>query len=317
MRLSTQIPRDRPAADGAAGGGDQRRSVALDGTSFRPYSSEMVEATTRDDPKRLSESQAKAKYRDARRDYAAVVLRAKRVSHGSAGIRSETAQHFWASVLFTRLVVTAVSIQVLTPDLQPDAHWDFSAVASITRNLAECYLFFYFLCADDVPQVEKDARIILLNLYDNASRRKLFGELGNTDDSAETAATKAAVHDDLLRKFRANTYLLGLPEKRQKELIRGEKTPFVQDEVIERTTMDKRNFRFLYRLFSNHTHTGPVAFYRMAEHGRGRGIQNIQDTSYMAVALGFAPADVLALFPNAEARGAAIDAATIHGLDDP
>lgn len=276
----------------------------------------MEKETTNDDPTELSEFRLRAEYGKARREFAAEILRAQRVSRGAAGIRSETAQHYWASVLFTRMVVTAKSIQVLTPELQPDAHWDFSAVASITRNLAECYLFFYFLCADDVPQVEKDARIILLNLHDNASRRKLFGELDESDDDAETAAAKAAVHDDLVGKFNANAYLSGLPEKRQKELIRGEKTPFVQDDMIERSNMDKRNFRFLYRLFSNHTHTGPVAFYRMAEHGRGRGFQNPKDTFYMAIALGFAgdlmrraTADVLAFFPNAETRGRAMEAA--------
>lgn len=276
----------------------------------------MEEETTSHNPTTLSECQVKAEYRKARREFTAEVLRARCVSRGTAGIRSETAQHYWASVLLTRMVVTAMSIHVLTPELQPDAHWDFSAVASITRNLAECYLFFYFLCADNVPRVEKDARIILLNLHDSASRRRLFGELGEPDDDAETAAAKAEVHDDLIRKFNANAYLSSLPEKRQKELIRGEKTPFVQDDIIERTNMDKRNFRFLYRLFSNHTHTGTVAFYRMAEHGRGRGFQNPQDTFYMAVALGFAgdlmqrtTADILAFFPDAETRGAAMETA--------
>jgi hypothetical protein len=275
----------------------------------------MEEETIANASTELTDVQAKAKYRQVRREFAAELLRALRVSRGAAGIRSETAQHYLASVLFTRIVVTAMSIQVLTPELRPNAHWDFSAVASITRNLAECYFFFYFLCADNVPQVEKDARIILLNLHDNASRRKLFRELGEPDD-AKTATAKAEVHNDLVRKFEAIAYLSGLPEKRQKELIRGEKTPFVQDDMVERTNMDKTNFRFLYRLFSNHTHTGPVAFYRMAEHGRGRGFQNRQDTFYMAVALDFAgdlirraAADFLAFFPDAETRGTAIEVA--------
>jgi len=273
----------------------------------------MVDDTTSGSPAKLTEVQVKDKYRRARREFAADILRAQHVSRGAGGIRCETSQHYWASVLFTRMVVTAKTIQVLTPDLQPTAHWDFSAVASITRNLAECYLFFYFLCADDIPQVEKDARGILLYLHDNASRRKLFGESGKPDDDAETVA-KAAVHDDLVRKFNANSYLSSLPERRQKELIRGEKTPFVQDDVIERTTIEKTNFRFLYRLFSQHTHTGPVAFYRMAEHGRGHGFQNHQDTLFMTFALDLASdlmrratSDVLDFFPNAETLGTGME----------
>jgi hypothetical protein len=274
-------------------------------------------------PTELTDAQASILYSQARKEFSADVLRAQRVSRGAAGILSETAQHYWASVLLTRMVVTATSIQALTPQLRPNVHWDFSAVASITRNLAECYLFFYFLCADNVPQVEKEARIILLNLHDNSSRRKLFEKFGEPDD-AESAAAKAEVHNDLVRKFKANAYLAKLPEKRQKELIRGEKMPFVQDDMIERSNMDKTNFRFLYRLFSNHTHTGPVAFYRMAEHGRGRGFQNRQDTFYMAVALAFAGdlmrravADFLVFFPDTEMRATAIEAAEAKPAQRP
>jgi Family of unknown function (DUF5677) len=275
----------------------------------------MDEETISNASAEFTDVEAKAKYRQARREFATDVLRGRRVSRGASGIRSETDQHYWASVLFTRMVVTATSIQVLAPEPRPDAHWDFSAMASITRNLAECYLFFYFLCADNVSQVEKDARIILLNLHDNASRKKLFGELSEPGDG-ETAAANAEVHNDLVRKFNANAHLSGLTEKRQKELIKGEKTPFVQDDVVERTNMDKTTFRFLYRLFSNHAHTGPVAFYRMAEHGRGHGFWNRDDTFYMGVALDFADdlmqratADFLVLFPDAETRGRAIEAA--------
>ena len=215
------------------------------------------------------------------------------------------------------MVAGTRSIQTLTPELQPKVHWDFSAVASLTRNLADCYLFFYFLCVDSVPAVEKDARIILLNLHDEASRRKLFGELGEeNEEDAKTVAARAAVHGDLVSKFGANAYLSSLPEKRQKELIRGEKTPFVQDDVIERIGMDRKHFRFLYRFFSNHTHTGPVAFYRMSTHGRGHGFENPRDVFNMSLALDFAcdmmrraSGDILNLFPNAETRGTCIEGA--------
>lgn len=253
---------------------------------------------------------AEAMYRSARAAFGKLVSTADIVSVGASGISSPTPQHYWASVLFTRLVVTAKSIQVLTPTLGPNTHVDFSAVASIVRNLTECYLFFFFLCIDDVPQDQKDARIILLNLHDDGSRAKLFAELGEEELDDETRALRIVVRTDLETKFAANSYLAALPEKRQRELLRGEKTPFVQDDVIDRTDLDKKNFRFLYRFLSNHTHTGPVAFYRMGEHGRGAGYRNEKDTFYMTSALEFAatlltPAirDMSGLFPEAEERG--------------
>jgi hypothetical protein len=253
---------------------------------------------------------AEAMYVPTRAAFGKLVSAAEVVSVGASGIPSPTPQHYWASVLFTRLVVTAKSIQTLTPTMGPNTHVDFSAVASIVRNLAECYLFFFFLCIDDVPQDQKDARIILLNLHDDGSRAKLFAELGEEELDEETRALRNVVRTDLETRFAANPYLAALPEKRRRELLKGEKTPFVQDDVIDRTELDKKGFRFFYRFLSNHTHTGPVAFYRMSEHGRGAGFRNEKDTFYMASALDFAAMlmtrairDMSGLFPEAEEKG--------------
>ena len=259
-------------------------------------------------------------YRETRKALLDTERKAETISRGAGGIKSETAQHFWASVLFTRLVVTFKSISLLTPELKPSAHFDFSAVASLTRNLAECYLFFYFLCVDDIPQTEKDARIIMLNLHDDGSRSRMLGELEDTKPVEDFEIKRQIVRDDLKAKFEANDYLSKLPEKRQREILKGEKTPFVQDEVIERTKLDKNKFRFVYRFFSNHTHTGPVSFYRMTEHDRGYGFPNRLDEGYMTLAMsfasevvGFAMDDMLTLFPHAEERGRKMRSAQLRG----
>lgn len=268
----------------------------------------------------LTDLQVREMYRETRKALLDTERKAETISRGAGGIKSETAQHFWASVLFTRLVVTFKSISLLTPELKPSAHFDFSAVASLTRNLAECYLFFYFLCVDDIPQTEKDARIIMLNLHDDGSRSRMLGELEDTKPVEDFEIKRQIVRDDLKAKFEANDYLSKLPEKRQREILKGEKTPFVQDEVIERTKLDKNKFRFVYRFFSNHTHTGPVSFYRMTEHDRGYGFPNRLDEGYMTLAMsfasevvGFAMDDMLTLFPHAEERGRKMRSAQLRG----
>ncbi|NPD70186.1 hypothetical protein HN018_27070 (plasmid) [Lichenicola cladoniae] len=270
-----------------------------------------VEESTRDKaPRSRSEAQIRDAFSAATARFDQAIRKASRRSVGASGIQSPTNQHYWASVLFTRLVVTAMSVRRLLPKWKAEAHCDFSAVASLTRNLAECYLFYFFLCIDDVPQVEKDARIILLNLHDDGTRTKLMAEIDDSEKDAETIAARAVVRADLAEKFYTNAHLAALPERRQKELLRGEKTPFVQDDVIDRTSLDKANFRILYRLFSAHTHTGPISFYRMAEHGRGHGVANSHDARYICHAVNFATDilerasdDLIALFPDADERG--------------
>lgn len=268
----------------------------------------------------LTDRQVREMYRETRKGLLETERRAENISRGAGGIKSETAQHFWASVLFTRLIVTFKSISILTPELKPSAHFDFSAVASLTRNLAECYLFFFFLCVDDVSQAEKDARIIMLNLHDDGSRSRMLGELKDDAHVEDFEAKRQLVRDDLKAKLEANDYLSQLPEKRKREILKGEKTPFIQDEVIDRTKLDKNDFRFLYRFFSNHTHTGPVSFYRMTEHDRGYGFPNRLDEGYMTLAMSFATEmvglaieDMLSLFPHAEERGRKIRSAEVRG----
>ncbi|WP_425542891.1 DUF5677 domain-containing protein [Marinomonas arenicola] len=55
-----------------------------------------------------------------------------------------------------------------------DAHGDYSSVSSLTRDLIECYLKFYYLCVDVCPKDEWDARWNLMNLHDHMSRIKIL-----------------------------------------------------------------------------------------------------------------------------------------------
>ncbi|TXC72131.1 hypothetical protein FSB78_15145 [Sphingomonas ginsenosidivorax] len=258
-------------------------------------------------------------YVAARRSFVAGVAFSDTVSRGCGQLPSATGQHYWASVLFTRIVVTSKSVQLLAPEIRPSAHWDFSALASLVRNVAECYLYFFFLCVDDVPEVEREARIIMLDLHDDGSRSRLFAEIGEQDPEPEKTAQRKVVRESLEARFRANAWLMALPEKRQRELLRGDKTPFVQDDVIDRTDLDRKQFRFIYRFLSAHTHSGPLAFYRMAEHGRGMGFSNPNDAMYAAWALEFgagiierATGAMLEMFPGAEQRGRKLRSAEIR-----
>src|SRR5215210_6396003 len=91
----------------------------------------------------LSNPQLTALYLEKRRAFREHIKRAQRISRGSAGIVSTHSHMFWASVLFTRICVTGISINKLLPGAEPGEHWDLSAVTSLTRNLAEAYLFYH------------------------------------------------------------------------------------------------------------------------------------------------------------------------------
>ncbi|MEH6758336.1 MAG: DUF5677 domain-containing protein [Parasphingorhabdus sp.] len=250
-----------------------------------------------------SNSQITKLYLSERSTFRNLSKRSVSVSRGSGGIPSVTNQMFWASVLFTRIVVISKSFEKLLPNPKPKEHWDFGSAASISRNLSEAYLWYFWLCEDDVALPVSDGRLILMQLFDHGSRKKIF-------HPNEFLSENDKVLEDLKSKFFRNPYLKTLPEKRQKVLLKGQKTPFNQDEVLERMNTDKDDFRMMYRWFSQYTHTGPVAFYRMFEGTtRGAGVETRLEKIYYIFAIQFASAILksainghLKMFPNAETR---------------
>lgn len=228
--------------------------------------------------------------------------RAIKVSMGAGGIYVEGNRLAYASILFTRITVMAKSIEALLPACSPREHWDFSAVASLTRNLAEAYLWYYWLCEDEIDDEVRQGRFILMYCFDHGSRGRMF-------QPDETIPEDSEVMADLIARFDANAFLSAYGAKARKEALKGHKTPFVQDDVLAKMGADKEVFRFLYRFFSQHTHTGPVSFIRLFEHDRGTGVETAHEKQYMIVAIDFAAKILdsaidgfLKLFPNAEVR---------------
>ena len=249
----------------------------------------------------LSARELTTLYLRLRSAYRALLKRAQRISRGSGGRLVESNRLVFASMLFTRVVVMAMSIDRLLPDCRPKEHWDFSSVASLVRNLSEQHLWLFWLCLDEVPEAIREGRIILTYLHDHGSRSRLFPE--------DTPTETDEVLNDLIRKFDANPFLSTFDEKARREAIKGHKTPFIQDDVLDPMGVEKSTFRFHYRFYSQHTHSGPVAFLRLSDHDRGKGVETEQEKAYMIVALNFACAvlhDViegyLLLFPDAEVR---------------
>jgi hypothetical protein len=241
-------------------------------------------------------------YLKVRREFRDLIKRAKRISMGSGGIPSTGNRMFWASVLFTRIYVICRSIDRLLPDPRPREHWDFSSVASLTRNLQEAVLVYYWLCGPGLDEDVRAGRFILLQLHDHGSRRRLYS-------GSAPAPEDDLVLLDLTSRFDKNPHLATFDEKQRRVALRGEKSPFIQDEVLFEMGTDPDAFRTTYRFFSQHTHTGPISFYRMVEHVRGVGVETRMEKSYMIIAIECAAGALakaievhLDIFPDAETR---------------
>lgn len=65
------------------------------------------------------------------------------------------------------------------------------------------------------------------------------------------------------------------PEKQRNRFLKGGSAVFLsQDQILERLGVEVGYFRGLYRFFSSHVHSFPLAFYRMSERDQGRGVKS-------------------------------------------
>lgn len=90
------------------------------------------------------------RYRNAIRKIDALIVEATHVSTAAAG-RSVPDPAWWACLLYTRLCVTGISLLSLVPGSRFAGrvvdHYDFSAIASLTCNVWECYFVFFYLAS--------------------------------------------------------------------------------------------------------------------------------------------------------------------------
>jgi hypothetical protein len=90
----------------------------------------------------------------------------------------------------------------------------------------------------------------------------------------------------LRQRLNDNEYFKALPNAVQKNCLNGRFLMIdTRDEMLAKVGFAKGQFDALYDLWSQHVHILPISFYRIEPNGRGTGIENEPDRSYIAQAL--------------------------------
>ncbi len=205
--------------------------------------------------------------------------------------RNMEQRRYWASVLFTRICSSGVSLLWLCPGSpvnQDGLHWDFGSIASLTRNLFECSLTFFHIGIEAIGDDEWKMRLRVMQIHDCTERLRMFRDFNPHDPQLAQFEAQA---DELRTDLSANPYFMLLPDRQRKRLLEGKLSCVLnRDEILRRMGEFKQQTRAYYKFLSSHVHSFPLAFYRMREHNRGRGLENDIDKGYMAGAIEFAAA---------------------------
>jgi hypothetical protein len=200
-------------------------------------------------------------------------------SSDQAGNLAVDSRLYWCAILFTRICCIAESVLALCPD-ESDAfsttHWDFTSVASLTRNLVEATAFFYYFSAP-VSKNEWSTRLLVMQLNDRTQRVRFFLPTHNQSEINVLGKEIAQFRAELS----GNTFFQNLPEGVQKKLLEGNRPSIQTLREMARAFWSSDQEWSLYDFLSAQSHTLPMSFYRAAEQGR-TGVENLHDKSYIA-----------------------------------
>lgn len=218
--------------------------------------------------------------------FIATLDRCKNTSSEKAGIPSPTSSHYYSALIFTKLCTSAVSLLSICPPpkkIGKSVHWDCASAATLTRSIVEAYLVFYYICIEECEEKEWQARWRLLNLHDHMSRLKMFKVMEDAGDQVKQFEEYTPTVQSDLEK---TEFFQALSEKQRNHYLKGNNAFFKsQDELIESAGGSVKEFRFRYRFLSNHAHSYPMGFYRMAESGRGAGTESKCEIGYTGLCL--------------------------------
>lgn len=160
-------------------------------------------------------------------------------------------------------------------------HWGFHALACHARALLEGNLYFHYLMSPVNEELEEGrARVTLLQLNDCCSRLKMFS------DSEEKRKGFEKQRSELVARLKTIPFYQQLAQPVQAQCLSGKKAWFMdRAQLVELVGMEKLQFDVIWDLWSQHSHIHPMSFYRMEANGRGSGLDNDSDRSYLTTAM--------------------------------
>lgn len=247
-------------------------------------------------------------YTIALQKFDAAICEATAVSQATAN-RFVSSNVGYASRVFTRMCGTGIAMIRATPLsrwIRSDFDdWQFAAVAGHARGLLDGYLLFSYLIETPESEAELKTRINVMHLNDCTRRIDLHKNLGITDNIVEFEQQRT----ELQGRLKNNEFFATLPTDVQKQCLKG-RFPIIdnRDMMLAKVGFDKGQFNALYDLWSQHIHILPLSFYRIEPNGRGTGLENNTDRTYIAQALDVCAAILaeatdlmVAHFPDAKA----------------
>jgi hypothetical protein len=175
----------------------------------------------------------------------------------------------WASWLFLRLCIIGQSISQLANlkgQLDDGKVWtlDHNSIAAVARNIIEATLMFFYVSELNIDEAEWSLRKNVLDLHDCLTRYRIF-KVWKSDEETKRFGSMAS---EIREKIRNHEIYKRLDTKKQKQLLSGQQL-YINGlrAVVRQAGWDVDQFDGVYAYLSGHSHSAPISFYRIGQHG--------------------------------------------------
>lgn len=224
-------------------------------------------------------------YKTALEKFDVAICEAIAVSQASAN-RMAAPNLGYATQVFARICsagMALVRVAPLSRWVRSDfENWDFGAVAGYACGLLDGFLLFRYLIKSPKSDAELQVRIDVMNINDCTRRIELHSNLGSLADVAGFEKQRSEIQD----RLKSNDHFLTLPDPLQVQCLNGSVLMIDgRDEILAAVGFPKNQFDAMYGIWTQHSHILPMSFYRMEPNGRGTGLENEVDRSYITQSL--------------------------------
>lgn len=214
----------------------------------------------------------------------------------------------YASHVFTRICVHSQALISALPKSRWAKRdyecWEFAIIASHVRALMEGYILFSYLSETPESEDEWYVKLNVMHLNDCVRRIRLYKNLKNEKEVQEFEIQQKEIKERLI----SSSYFCDLEPRLQKQLLTGKALMIPsRDQLLEKLGSDVGEFNAFYDVISNYTHILPISYYRSESNGRGTGVYNQTDLSYIILSLlkslnwlTLSTNKMIELFPDAE-----------------
>lgn len=168
-------------------------------------------------------------YTDKLNDLELLFSEAFEISIRTTGRGVGSQREYYASLIFTKIVLTLRAILKLLPKSSFDKNgnlevWDISSVNSLTRSLIDTYNVLFYLTVDNIPKNEKEFRFALWKYHSEKERLKMLELIPYQNQKLQSLRNEI---NDLRNELLESAFYKSLDFKERKRIEKRKKRGFI------------------------------------------------------------------------------------------